>query len=332
MKYKVENNTQAKSHIKLINYLPNIGIDKAKEEIINGLKAVPKYISSKYFYDEKGARLFEEITTLNEYYPTITEKKIISTKIKDLNLDYADLNIIDLGSGDHSKIRLFLQQIPKEYLSGVKYYPIDISESTIVRASENLSQEFPGLKIEGIVADFIHQLHLVPKNRKRLFCFFGSTIGNFEDDQVKAFMQSIGGQMREDDSLLLGLDMIKDISVLEKAYNDSRHVTARFNKNILSVVNNMVCTDFNADDFDHLAFYNPEKSRIEMHLKARKNITVFCSGKPFINLRKDETIHTENSHKFDSSAIKNIGAWAGLKVEKILSDDNKWFSLVYYKK
>ena len=332
MKYREEQHADKAGRIKLINYLPHIGIDKAREEIIKGLKAQPKYISSKYFYDEKGARLFEEITLLDEYYPTRTEKKIIAKAVKALNIDFSGLNIIDLGSGDHSKIRLFFNQVPQEYLSEITYYPVDISQSTIERAAEKLLDEFPVLKIEGIVADFMHQLHLAPKNGKRLFCFFGSTIGNFEPDQVKDFMHALGGQMREGDAFLLGLDMVKDIAVLEKAYNDAKGVTAEFNKNILNVVNNLSDTDFNSRDFEHWAFYNTDKKRIEMHLKAKKDVDISLSGKPFIHLRKGETIHTENSHKFDKSDIKSIGAWAGLTVDKVLSDENECFSLVYYKK
>ncbi len=332
MKYKKENSDLSKSSIKLVNYLPNIGINTAKEEIIEGLKADPKYISSKFFYDEKGSRLFEEITTLDEYYPTRTEKAIISAIEKNLDIDFSQLNLIDLGSGDYSKIRLLFRRLSTKDFAGMKYFPVDISQSTLERAGEKLLNEFPALKIEGIVADFIHQLHLMPGDRKKLFCFFGSTIGNFQREEIKEFLRSLGEQMRLGDGLLLGLDMVKDIYILEKAYNDTRGITAAFNKNILHVVNNFIETDFRANDFDHLAFYNPAKKRIEMHLKTLKDIAVQKTDKPFITLYAGETIHTENSHKFDQSDIELFARWAGLNVDKILSDDNQWFSLVYYTK
>lgn len=331
-KYK-EEESKTKSKVKLVNYLPRIGIKKIRAEIITGLKAFPKYISSKYFYDEKGSKLFEEITKLDEYYPTRTEKKILSTIGKELDLDFSDLGIIDLGSGDHSKIRLLLRQITGNKLSTIKYYPMDISQSAIERAAGKLADEFPVLEIEGIVADFIYQLNLIPETKKRLFCFFGSTIGNLDMTEIEQFMRLLGKQMKAGDSFLLGLDMIKDTSVLEKAYNDTQRITTDFNKNILNVINNLVNTNFEPTDFEHLAFYNEEKKRIEMHLKARKDMVItFNSETDKIHIRKDETIHTENSHKFDKNHIKTMGCWTGLDTEKILTDNNRWFSLVHYKK
>jgi len=322
-----------KGKVKLINYLPDIGIKKVKEEIFNGLNAFPKYISPKFFYDERGSELFEAITKLDEYYLTRTEKKIVSTIGKDLNIDFSDLGIIELGSGDSSKIRLLLRQIQENKRSAIKYFPVDISQSAIERAVEKLTDEFPMLKIEGIVADFIYQLNLIPKTEKRLFCFFGSTIGNLNMTEIEQFMKLLGGEMQEGDSFLLGIDMIKDTAVLEKAYNDDQQITANFNKNILKGLNNLAKTNFNLADFEHHAFFNEEKSRIEMHLKAMKEMVITInSGADKIHIKKGETIHTENSHKFNKDNIKTMGYWAGLDTEKIFTDDNQWFSLVHYKK
>ena len=329
----IKEKTIIKGKIKLINYLPDIGISKVREEIYTGLKAFPKYISSKFFYDERGSELFEAITKLNEYYPTRIEKKIISTIGKGLNLDFPELSIIELGSGDSSKIRLLLRQIQKNKLSTIKYFPVDISQSAIEMATEKLADEFPMIKIQGIVADFIYQHNLIPKSEKRLFCFFGSTIGNLNMAEIEQFMKLLGEEMQEGDSFLLGMDMVKDIAVLEKAYNDDQQITADFNKNILNVINNLVDTNFKLAEFEHLAFYNLEKNRIEMHLKARKDIVItFNSAAGKIYIKKGETIHTENSHKFNYDNIKSIGYWAGLDTEKIFTDNNKWFSLVHYKK
>lgn len=317
--------------VNLINYLPEIGIKKVREEIITGLKAFPKYISSKFFYDERGSELFEEITQLDEYYPTRTEKKILSTIWKDLNLNFSDLSIFDLGSGDHTKIRLLFKQIQRNKLSSIEYFPVDISSSAIERASEKLKDEFPMLKIQGIVADFIHQLKLIPKTGKRLFCFFGSTIGNLNMDEIEQFIKLLGKEMREGDSFLLGIDMIKDIQILEKAYNDDKHITADFNKNILNVINNLAETNFSPDDFEHIAFYNEKETRIEMHLKASRDIRIILnSSGEKVSICQGETIHTENSYKFSLDNIKSMAKWAGLKTEKIFTDDNKWFSLVHF--
>ncbi len=322
-----------KRGFRIRNYLPDIGIEAARQEILAGLKANPKYISSKFFYDRHGSRLFENITGLEEYYPTRTEKKILSTIVEKLEIDFSGFSIVELGSGDHSKIRMFLGRIPEQQLASVRYIPVDISQSAIEQAAEKLSDEFPALRIEGIIADFISQLHVVPKSGKRFFCFFGSTIGNLDTNGIRRFMNLMGRTMHKGDRLLLGLDMIKDIPSLEKAYNDSRHITAAFNKNILKVVNNLIDADFDPRSFDHLAFYNSPENRIEMHLKAKKDmeVNVHSNGEKIL-IRKGETIHTENSHKFGNHHIRLMGKWAGLRVQDIFSDENQWFSLVHYEK
>ena len=325
--------TLTKGGIKLVNYLPDNRIKKIKEEIFNGLKAFPKYISPKFFYDERGSELFEAITKLDEYYLTRTEKKILSTIGKELNLDFSELCIIEFGSGDSSKISLLLSQVPENKLSTIKYYPVDISQSAIERASEKLADEFPMIRINGVIADFRHPLNMIPRSGKKLFCFFGSTIGNLNKTEIKKFMNLLGKEMQVGDSLLLGMDMVKDPAVLEKAYNDDQQITADFNKNILNVINNLANTNFEPADFEHLAFYNEEKKRIEIHLKARKDMVItFDSEADKIYIKKGETIHTENSHKFNKDNIKTMGFWAGLDTKKIFTDNNQWFSLVHYKK
>ena len=318
---------------KLLNYLPHIGIKQVQEEIYNGLKSFPKYISPKFFYDERGSELFEKITKLDEYYPTRTEKSILSTIVKDLDLDFSELSIIELGSGDHSKISLLLQQIAEDDLSTIKYFPVDISHSAIEKSSKKLANEFPMINITGIVADFMHQLNTIPREGKRLFLFLGSTIGNLNDNEKGIFLKLLGSEMKNGDSLLLGIDMVKDSLFLERAYNDDKQITADFNRNILIVTNKLAVTNFEPSCFDHLAFYNTSKKRIEMHLKARKDMIVnFSSGFNQIQIKKDETIHTENSCKFDREDISKMSLLAGLGVENIFTDSRKWFSLAHYKK
>lgn len=332
MNYTKENK-HTDTDIELINYLPNIGIGNVKEEIFAGLKAKTKYISPKFFYDGKGSELFEQITHLEEYYPTRTEKKIISSITENLAIDFKNLNIVELGSGDASKISLLLRQIPESELKTINYFPVDISQSAIEKSVKELLEQFPLNNITGIVVDFFHQLKLIPKKGKRLFCFFGSTIGNFDSDQAEEFMNLLGNAMQKGDSLLLGMDMVKDVSVLENAYNDKKEVTAEFNKNILSVVNNLTDTNFNPSDFEHYSFFNKNKSRIEMHLRALKDIELSINSRTEkIKIAKSETIHTENSYKFNKTDIETMGRWAGIETTKILTDDNNWFSLVYYKK
>jgi L-histidine Nalpha-methyltransferase len=332
MNYTKEN-VLSDSNSDIENHIPNIGKEKVVDEILKGLKSNPKYISPKYFYNKKGSELFEEITKLDEYYPTRTEKSILSTIADKINIDFTGISIIELGSGDASKIRILIRQIPKELLITVKYYPIDISQSAIEKSSMILANEFPLISIKGIVADFIHQKSWVPKANNKLFCFFGSTIGNMNIAELKEFMELIGSIMNSGDSLLLGMDMVKDFEILEKAYNDERHITAKFNKNILNVTNELIGTNFNPDEFQHLAFYDKEKERVEMHLKAKKDIVIKINSEAEeLYIKSGETIHTENSYKFNEKDIKSFGNWAGLNVENIHTDNYRWFSLVHYKK
>jgi len=319
--------------IHITNLLPEIGKEAMQKEVLQGLQSDPRYIPSKYFYDKKGSALFEEITKLEEYYPTRTEKEIIAGLWDQLQLDEHDLRIIELGSGDASKMELLFSQVPAEKQQYLQYVPVDISESAIRTAADRLAKRFPTLRISGIVADFIHQLDLLPRKGKRCFCFFGSTIGNLDEDEVSHFMTMLKNSMHNGDYLLLGLDMVKSVDVLERAYNDSKGVTARFNKNILEVVNDLLQADFDTGAFHHLAFFNHHKSRIEMHLEAQRNMTVRlgCNNQS-IRIQKGSTIHTENSHKFDLKQINQLAGENGLQVKKLHTDPRKWFSLAHLQK
>lgn len=319
--------------IDLLTDSAGAGDKSAKNEILEGLKNQPKRIPSKFFYDGKGSGLFEAITTLPEYYPTRCEKEILTYLWDKLELNAGDLRIIELGSGDCSKIRLLLTCMPEDQLRNVIYYPVDISPVAIRDAIADLKESFPTLKVKGIAADFTSQLHLLPRGGTRMFCFFGSTIGNLDPGEINGFMTSLGREMVKGDHLLMGLDMIKDISVLENAYNDNRGVTAMFNKNILSVANELLESDFDPGMFDHKAFYNQEKQRIEMHLQARRNMSVSCnSNGSRIKLKEGETIHTENSHKFSPEQIEQLGEAGGLGVKAIYPDSKAWFGVVHFVK
>lgn len=318
---------------KIINKLKEIDSGKVKEEILQGLSSQPRYISPKYFYDSDGSDLFESITELEEYYPTRTEKSILSGIGNKLELDFDELNIVELGSGDPSKIRLLLQQIPSEKRTNLSYYPVDISHSALENSMLQLAEEFPEITITGIVADFMQQFSKLPKTKNRLFCFLGSTIGNFTPKERLSFMQGLGNEMESGDHLLLGLDMVKDSHLLHSAYNDSQDLTAAFNKNILNVVNGIIDTSFEATDFEHLAFYNENEQRVEMHLKATRDRKIRINGNhETLNIKKGETIHTENSYKFRSEDIESIGRQAGLECVSVFTDKQKWFSLVLYSK
>ncbi len=302
-------------------------------KILEGLTSERKSISSKYFYDEIGSKLFEEITRLPEYYLTRTEKSILEDASFQIANELRNIDIIELGSGDSSKISIFLDHVPAENMESVCYLPVDVNQSVIENSAKLLAIKYPGLKIHGVVADFETQLDLIPAEAKRLICFFGSTIGNLSRIEALKFFSGLGKAMHPGDMVLLGVDMVKDGGVLDKAYNDSKNVTAAFNRNILNTVNKIAGTNFDPDLFSHVAFYDDESSCIEMHLRAKRDMEVSCRylNDPIV-IKEGETIHTENSHKFTGKHIDDLACAARLNIKHIFADEKKWFSLVQFLK
>ncbi|MBD3380305.1 MAG: L-histidine N(alpha)-methyltransferase [Candidatus Omnitrophica bacterium] len=301
---------------------------------LEGLLGSDKHISSEFFYDRHGSRIFEEITRLPEYYLNRTEKELIA----EAGIRFADglcgADIVELGSGDSSKISIFLGRASRGARASARYLPVDIDRSAIERSARDLKQNYPELRIYGIAADFSGGLEaLPPPERRRVFCFFGSTLGNLLRPAALELVRRIAGSMREGDEFLLGLDMVKEKSILERAYNDGAGVTRRFNRNILKVVNALAGTGFDPAKFRHLAFYNKREARIEMYLEAREQMTVSTPLlKDDIIIREEERIHTENSHKFTKRHIEEISSYAGLDIAGIFTDKRKWFSLLWLKK
>jgi L-histidine N-alpha-methyltransferase len=317
----------------ITNYLPDLGIENIRSEIINGLTSKKKYISSKFFYDDLGSKLFEYITQLEEYYPTRTEKGILKKISPSLMNDLSNIDIVELGSGDCSKIKMLLKDITEDNLETINYIPVDVSLSAIQNSTEELSELFPNLAINGLVADFINQMKQIPSKRERLFLFLGSTIGNFTSNISTSFLENLSSIMNIGDSFLLGVDLVKPKNILHNAYNDTKGITAKFNKNILNVINNTINSNFNIDDFEHKAFFNEDESRIEMHLIAKKEVIIKT---PFhdseIVIQKGENIHTENSYKYSQEMIKSIEKATKLKINQLFTDKNNWFALILLKK
>ena len=315
--------------ITIKNQLKALEETKLKSELRAGLLAQEKYISSKFFYDRAGSALFEMITELPEYYPTRTEKSILQNGAQPIFAKMRNLELIELGSGDSSKISMVLKAIPSIFLNSLTYRPIDFSASAIQKSARNLIKRFPAITIEGLVADFTSILQLEPTGQPRAFCFFGSTLGNFTPQQATRLLSNISSIMHPGDQLFLGIDMEKPTTILEAAYNDSQHITEAFNKNILRVTNRLLKTNFIPTHFEHLAFYNEAEHRIEMHLKARTKLSI---ESPYLDknivLHKEETIHTENSYKFSEEGIKRMTADSNLKIKEIFYDNRKWFGLV----
>lgn len=316
------------NRISITNLLQEIGTDEVKEEIIAGLTAKKKHISSKYFYNKAGSELFEQITRLEEYYPTRTEMSILKGIAPGLMNAYKGFDIIELGSGDSSKISVLFQAASGDNSEQIHYLPLDISQTAILASAEELVNRFPHVSIDGYAVDFTSQFELVGRDRPALICFFGGTIGNFEWEASLELLQNISRQMKRGDILLLGTDLVKPEPLLHAAYNDARGITAAFNRNILNTVNEMIQSDFREDDFDHLAFYNQEKFRMEMHLVARCEIELTSPflSKPLV-FQKGEAIHTENSHKYSAGHIREMAAASGLNLIQSHVDDRGWFAL-----
>jgi L-histidine N-alpha-methyltransferase len=241
-------------------------------------------------------------------------------------------DLVELGSGSNRKIRILLDALNGPGLSRLRYMPVDISESALKEASRGLLYRYGDLAILGIIADFSRHLEVLPRGRK-LITFLGSTIGNFSAAERYAFLKGVAGVMQPGDRFILGLDMLKSPDLIHAAYNDSRNVTAAFNKNILRHLNRAFGADFTLADFEHQATFDPKKDRVEMHLKASRetgariadlNLTVSC--------RQGETIRTEICHKFSRTTAEQDFRKAGLMSTRWFQDRRGWFSLVMLKK
>ncbi len=317
------------TQITITDCLAKIGMARIIDAIFRDLKVTPKRIASIYFYDARGSQLFEEITHLPEYYLTRTEKGLLKQIAPRLGQDLQDRDIVEIGSGNCAKISILLDAIPPQVVKSVRYIPVDVSSAALKAAARQLVKGFPGLRVRGLVADFSKQLHLIPDTAQRLICFLGSTLGNLDPEQARQFFITLGEIMPARDRFLLGIDLIKSRAVLEQAYNDQQGVTAAFNRNILTAINNLAGTDFDPQAFRHVAFYNKEACRIEMHLEARRDMVITSPRFPHdIELVKGEMIHTENSYKFTPDRIATLAETGGMFIENIISDADDRFALL----
>ena len=295
------------------------------EEVSLGLSKRNKKLSSKWFYDFNGSKLFEKITKLKEYYPTRTEKKILKENKNEIaNKIGKNAVLIEPGAGDIKKIAIFLNNLnnPK------KYIPLDISEDYITKISEGFKKKFPKVAITPKGYDFSsnNKLPFKINSSENIIIFFpGSTIGNFEKNEAVKFLKILKTKFKAK-KIIIGVDLIKDIPTLISAYDDKKGVTAEFNKNILQRINNELGGDVNLNFYKHLAIYNKKKERIEMRLKSKKNNNIKINGSKYF-IRKNEEIHTENSHKYTIKSFKNIAKEAGWKIKKTWVDDKKLFSI-----
>lgn len=298
------------------------------DDVISGLSMEQKALSPKYFYDANGSALFDKICELDEYYPTRTEVGLLSERADEIAELVDGQHLIEFGSGSSTKIRILL-----DAADGLaSYVPVDISREHLLGAADSISNDYPDLDVIPVCADFTKSFDLpnAVDNGTKAGFFPGSTIGNFSRDEAKDFLSMAAGMLGKGGGLVIGVDLKKDPKLLQAAYNDQEGVTAEFNLNLLTRINRELDGNFDLSAFDHDARYVDDKGRVEMHLVSRKEQVVTISGRSF-NFEHDESIHTENSHKYDIDEFHNIGRETGFEPDRTWTDTNKLFSIHYLK-
>jgi dimethylhistidine N-methyltransferase len=287
-------------------------------DVIAGLTARPKRLPPKYFYDATGARLFEEITALPEYYPTRCELEILREHAPDIARFFpAGSALVEFGSGSSRKVRILLGAAP----SIAAYVPVDISSQMLVQEADELRRDYPQLLVLPVEADFTQPFALPAAVAEMAHTGFfpGSTIGNFEPHEACAFLRHAGRMLGHGASLIIGVDLVKDPNVLNAAYDDAAGVTAKFNINLLARINRELDGNFDLATFSHHAFYNSERHRIEMHLASNKRQRVRVAGR-MIEFRAGETIHTENSYKYSLESFAALARGSGWTPVSVWTD------------
>ena len=299
------------------------------DDVRCGLLAMPKWLPPKYFYDRHGSWLFERICETPEYYPTRIERQLLTDVAAQIIQATAAETLVELGSGSAEKTELLLAPMASQ--SGRRHYvPIDVCEPVMIESGNRLIRKYPALEVRALVGDYYACLEQLPaRDGPCLFAFLGGSIGNFETTEAVDCIQKIRAAMNPGDHFLLGADRIKDQSVLDAAYNDAQGFTARFNLNVLRVLNRELEGDFNLSRFVHEAFYDVDRRRIEMHLRATEPHTVHLSTlDERVEFERGETVLTEISRKFLADDLENLVADGGLTVTHHFEAPQAYFSLV----
>lgn len=296
------------------------------EEILAGFALTPKRIQSKYFYNERGSRLFEAITRLPEYYMTRVELDILDTNKEEIVRAVGNnVFFIEFGSGSSTKIRILLESIrPKAYM------PIDISKDHLEASAKTIAQDYSWLNVRAACADYSQQFDLPwsPEGIKHVAFFPGSSLGNFDPDEALAFLIRVRKLVGDTGGLLIGIDKQKSEHILHAAYNDASNTTKDFNLNMLEHINEALGADFIIDNFQHEAIYNCDESRIEMYLRSLTNQNVQIDGHQ-LYFHENERIATENSYKYKTSSFLDMASRAGFKNSEHWMDAKAYFSVFY---
>lgn len=298
-------------------------------DVLAGLSMQPKKLPPKYFYDEHGSWLYDKICQVPEYYPARTEEALLVEKSIDIIKLAKPDTILELGSGTSRKT-MHLLDACDSLQCYADYLPLDVCEEILRDAGKRLIGSYDWLKIRALVGDYSEGFHNVPTdNGVRLYVFLGGTLGNLDEDEAEKFLLRLQSLMGPKDYLLLGVDRVKDVNVLNAAYNDSQGYTAAFNRNVLSVINRELGGHFNPDTFVHRAWFNDEKSQIEMHLHSIHPQSVRIDALDTeIRFEQDESIHTEISRKFTLSSLNDLVSRANLSIVEHYEPANGYFSLV----
>ncbi|HEX2189061.1 MAG TPA: L-histidine N(alpha)-methyltransferase [Longimicrobiaceae bacterium] len=297
-------------------------------ELREGLSRTQRELPPKYFYDVRGSELFERITLLPEYYPTRTERALLERWMPAWAAELRPRALVELGAGSAAKTRVVLDAMAAAGTAET-YVPVDVSADFLEETAAALRAEYPALEVTPAVADISAELELpggLPG--PTLFAFLGSTIGNFAPAEAARLLRQVRRAMRPGDRFLMGVDLRKDPARIEAAYNDAEGVTAEFNRNMLRVLNREAGADFRPDAFEHRAFYDRERHRIEMHLVASAPQTVSVPGVGTVRLAAGESIRTEISCKHDRASVDALFAAAGLAVERWETDADRLYALV----
>lgn len=302
-------------------------------DVIEGLTSDQKSLPSKYFYDEKGSRIFQEIMALDEYYLPECEVEILKNSSKAIlsEIQSEELDIIELGAGDGSKTVIFLKEAFKTWKS-ITYIPMDISPEILDVNQELVHSQIPDLVIQPIPGDYSQTSDLIKdRNKPKLVLFMGSNIGNYPGEKAKDFIRFVNGLLKKGDFFLMGVDLKKNPHVIRAAYNDKNGVTKRFNLNLLERINRELQADFDLANFEHYGVYNPLSGSALSFLVSLKAQTVQISGQQ-IHFEKFETIHTEISQKYSLKELDKLANQTGFRWDKHFTDSREFFSLSLFRK
>jgi L-histidine Nalpha-methyltransferase len=298
------------------------------EDVLDGLTRPFKELPPKHFYDARGAELFDRICELPEYYPTRAERAILERTATELAALTNAVELVELGSGTAAKTRVLLDAL---HAAGtlVRYVPVDVTESMVRDCAETLTEEYPGLRVHGVIGDFERHLDRVPPAiGPRIVAFLGGTVGNFQPGSRRRFLRSIASLLGPEDHLLMGTDLVKDPDVLEAAYDDAEGVTAEFNRNVLRVLNRELGADFDPEDFDHIALFDTQHEWIEMRLRSRREHTTLVRALDLpVHFDAGEEVRTEISAKFTPERLEGDLSAAGLELVRWFTDPEELFAL-----